>query len=67
MSAAALGLVALVGSMQLGWAGAVANQEAHGVGQLEPVIEIAVANSTEPEPSHADNLKASVEHMLRGN
>ena len=67
MSAAALGLVALVGSMQLGWAGAVANQEAHGVGQLEPVIEIAVTNSTEPEPSHADNLKASVEHMLRGN
>ncbi len=67
MSAAALGIVAVFGIMQLGWAGMAANQEAHEARLLEPAIEIAVTNSTEPDPTHADNLKASVEHMLRGN
>lgn len=67
MSAAALSIVAVFGSMYLGWAGAAVNQEAHEVRLLEPAIEIAVTNSTEPDPSHEDNLKASVEHMLRGN
>lgn len=67
MSAAALGIVAILGSMQLGWTGAAAIQEIHAAKLLEPVIEIAVTNSTEPEPSHTDNLRASVEHMLLGN
>ena len=67
MSATALGIVAVLGSMQLGWATAAVNQEIHAVRLLEPAIEIAVTNSNEPEPSHADNLRASVEHMLLGN
>lgn len=68
MTAAALGIVAVFGSIHLGWAGAaVATQEMPAAKPLQPSIEIAVTNSTEPEPSHADNQKASVEHMLLGN
>ncbi len=67
MGAAALGIIAVLGSIQLGWASAAANQEVHAAKPLEPAMEIAVTNSTEPGSSHADNLRASVEHMLRGN
>lgn len=67
MAAAALGIVAVFGSIQLGWAGLAVSQEVRRLNPADSVIEIAVANSTEPEHSHADNLRASAEHMLRGN
>ena len=67
MSAAALGIVAVFGSMQLGWAGVETSRQVRGLNPAASVIEVAVTNSTEPEPSQADNLRASVEHMLRGN
>ena len=67
MTAAALGIVALLGSMHLGWAGSTAVPQYHGLMPAGAVIEIAVTNSTEPDPSHADSLRLSAEHVLRGN
>ena len=64
MFPAALGIVGVFASMQVGWADVAADNEAYAAASL---IEIAVANSTQPEPSRADDLKASAEHMLRGN
>ena len=55
MSAAALGIVAIWGTMQLGGADAAAIEEIQAAKPLEPAIEIAVTNSAEPEPSHAEN------------
>jgi len=48
MSAAALGIVAVFGSMQLGWAGAETSQQVRGLNPAASVIEVAVTNSTEP-------------------
>ncbi len=67
MIPAAIGIVGVFAIMQVGWADLAADHEAHAANAAASLIEIAVANSTQPEQSHADDLKASAEHMLRGN
>ncbi|WP_337660073.1 tetratricopeptide repeat protein [Anderseniella sp. Alg231-50] len=51
----------------MGWAGLAAGPELHGLKPAGSVVEVAVTNSTEPEPSLADDLRTSAEHVLRGN
>ncbi len=67
MIPAALGMVVVFASMQVGWVSRAADHQAGGAKTAASLIEIAVTNSTEPKASHADDLRASAEHMLRGN
>lgn len=67
MTPAALGIVAVFGSIQLGWVSLATDHNAHALKPAGSVIEIAVTNATEPGTLREDDLRTSAKHMLRGN